>query len=96
MLCDFGNIIKIKRKKINTSSILCNIILRQTGFAMLPGSDFGLNEKKLITRIAYVDFSGQKALELISKKNILSNLDIKKNFPKIYKGINKLIYWINN
>ena len=96
MLCDFGNIIKIKRKKINTSSILCNIILRQTGFAMLPGSDFGLNEKKLITRIAYVDFNGQNALELISKKNILSNPDIKKHFPKIYQGINKLIYWINN
>ena len=36
---------------------------------MLPGSDFGLNEKKLITRIAYVDFNGQNALKVIYKKN---------------------------
>ncbi len=96
MLCDFGKIIKVKRKKINTSSILCKIILKQTGFAMLPGSDFGLNEKKLITRIAYVDFNGQNALKVIYKKNKLSDLDIKNHFPKIHQGINKLTHWINN
>ena len=96
ILCDFGKIIKIKRKKINTSSILCKIILKQTGFAMLPGSDFGLNEKKLITRIAYVDFNGQNALKVIFKKNKLSDLDIKNHFPNIYQGINKLTHWINN
>ena len=96
MLCDFGRIIKVKRKKINTSSILCKIILKQTGFAMLPGSDFGLNEKKLITRIAYVDFNGQNALKVIYKKNKLSDLDIKNHFPKIHQGINKLTHWINN
>ena len=96
MLCDFGRIIKVKRKKINTSSILCKIILKQTGFAMLPGSDFGLNEKKLITRIAYVDFNGQNALKVIYKKNKLSDIDIKNHFPKIHQGINKLTHWINN
>ena len=96
MLCDFGRIIKVKRKKIHTSSILCKIILKQTGFAMLPGSDFGLNEKKLITRIAYVDFDGKKALKVIFKKNKLSNIDIKNHFPKIHQGINKLTHWINN
>jgi len=96
MLCDFGKIIKIKRKKINTSSILCKTILNQTGFAMLPGSDFGLNEKKLITRIAYVDFDGQKALKVIFRKNKLSDFDIKNHFPKIHEGINKLTHWINN
>ena len=96
ILCDFGKIIKVKRKKINTSSILCKIILKQTGFAMLPGSDFGLNEKKLITRIAYVDFNGQNALKVIYKKNKLSDIDIKNHFPKIHQGINKLTHWINN
>ena len=96
MLCDFGKIKKINRKKINTSSILCKIILKQTGFAMLPGSDFGLKENKLITRLAYVDFDGQKALKVIYKKNKLSDIDIKNHFPKIHQGINKLIHWINN
>jgi len=96
MLCDFGRIIKVKRKKINTSSTLCKIILKQTGFAMLPGSDFGLNEKKLITRIAYVDFNGQNALKVIYKKNKLSDIDIKNHFPQIHQGINKLTHWINN
>ena len=96
MLCDFTKITKIKRKKINTSTNLCKVILEQTGFAMLPGSDFGLSKKQLITRIAYVDFDGQKALNVIFKKNKLLDLDIKIHFPKIYKGINKLIDWIND
>ena len=96
MLCDFTKITKIKRKKINTSTNLCKVILEQTGVAMLPGSDFGLSKKQLITRIAYVDFDGQKALNVIFKKNKLLDIDIKVHFPKIYRGINKLIDWIND
>ena len=55
-----------------------------------------LKENKLITRLAYVDFDGQKALKVIYKKNKLSDIDIKNHFPKIHQGINKLIHWINN
>ena len=41
MICDFTNIIK-KSNEIIDSKSLCNKILQDIGFAMLPGSDFGI------------------------------------------------------
>jgi len=58
---------------------------------MLPGSDFGLNNKQLLSRIAFVDFDGKKALNLFFKNK---NTDLKKICPKIIKGINKLKDWV--
>ena len=45
MICDFSNILNISRK-VNDDKILCQTILNEVGFAMLPGSDFGLKKGK--------------------------------------------------
>ena len=61
---------------------------------MLPGSDFGLQQELFITRIAFVDFEGKKALELIRYKNLQSYDFLKTACPKIIEGIEKLKKWI--
>ena len=55
-------------KKYKTSSEICEAILNETGVAMLPGSDFGFNKKKMLTRLSYTDFDGKTFLKNISKQ----------------------------
>ena len=95
MLCDFSNVIKISNE-ISDSPSLCKNILKDTGFAMLPGSDFGIIKDKLISRIAFVDFDGKKALKHSYGKKKLSYDFLKKACPKIIQGINILKKWVAN
>ena len=95
MLCDFSDVI-MASNEISNSSSLVNKILKDTGFAMLPGSDFGINENHLITRIAFVDFDGKQALDLAKKHSHLSEDFLKIACSNIVNGINELKYWISN
>ena len=74
---------------------MCQKILSATGFAMLPGSDFGFKNEILITRIAFVDFDGTEALSKFFKfiKKDQETV-MKKLFPNIYRGVNSLIHWL--
>ena len=94
MLCDFSNVIT-KSNEISNSTLLTKKILNDTGFAMLPGSDFGINENHLITRIAFVDFDGKQALDLANNQSHLSEEFLKKACPNIVNGINELKDWIS-
>ena len=94
MLCDFSNVITISNE-ISNSTLLTKKILKDTGFAMLPGSDFGINENHLITRIAFVDFDGKQALDLANNQSHLSEEFLKKACPNIVNGINELKDWIS-
>jgi aspartate aminotransferase len=47
---------------IRGSAALCERILKDTGVALLPGSDFGRPSAELTARLAYVDFDGAEAL----------------------------------
>ena len=95
MLCDFSNISKIRKYKFKNSQEMCQKILSTTGFAMLPGSDFGFKNNILITRIAFVDFDGTEALSKFFKfiKKDKETV-MKKLFPNIYRGVNSLIHWL--
>ena len=95
MLCDFSTIIK-QTNEISNSKSLCNKILNDTGFAMLPGSDFGISPEQLISRIAFVDFNGKKTLEAAEKGITLDEKFVEKYCPKIFKGIKVLIKWIRD
>ena len=94
MLCDFSNKIKISNEIYNSTS-LCKKILNDTGFAMVAGSDFGIDEKLLISRIAFVDFDGKNALKLAKNTNSLSIEFLKNACPNIVNGVNELKKWIN-
>ena len=60
---------------------------------MLPGSDFGFDEDKLIFRLGFVDFNGEAFLQYSYTKNMLEEKDFVSFAPKIIKGIQKIIDW---
>ena len=95
MICDFTNIIK-KTNEITDSKTLCNKIIKDIGFAMLPGSDFGINKELLISRIAFVDFDGANALKILENSKLLNDNFLKLICPNILEGIKKLKEWIIN
>ena len=95
MLCDFSNALK-QSNEISDGKSLCNKILSEVGFAMLPGSDFGIRNELLISRIAFVDFDGSKALNLIEKNSKTIDDFLQIACPKIIRGIKNLKKWIKN
>jgi len=48
--------------KFSTSSEMCKNIINETGVALLPGSDFGFSENKMLARLSFTDFKGEKFL----------------------------------
>ena len=80
-------------KNFNTSSEMCENILKETGVALLPGSDFGFSEKKMIARLSFTDFNGKKIMEEF-RLNKLKKSDLIENFaPKIVEGTKRLKEW---
>jgi aspartate aminotransferase len=53
---------RLKERGITSSRELCERLLKETGVAILPGSEFGRPQTELTARIAYVDFDGASAL----------------------------------
>ena len=80
-------------KKFNTSSEMCNGILNDTGVALLPGSDFGFDQKKMLARLSFTDFDGQKFMNKIDANQKIDNNLINELAPKIIEGVNKLKKW---
>ena len=65
---------EFKNKKFKTSSELCDVILNETGVAMLPGSDFGFSPKKMLTRLSYTDFDGVNFFKNVKEQVIKDKL----------------------
>ena len=80
-------------KKYKSSSKLCDAILNESGVAMLPGSDFGFSPKKMLTRLSYTDFDGDKFLGNISNEEIINDALIEKYAPNVVNGIKRLSIW---
>ena len=80
-------------KKFSTSEEMCSDILKQTGVALLPGSDFGFSKDRMIVRLSFTDFDGYEFMNNIKQtKKIDLNL-ISKFAPKIVEGTKKLKTW---
>ena len=79
--------------KFKTSSDMCSDILNNTGVALLPGSDFGFDQKKMLARLSFTDFDGQKFMNEI-KDSEKVDIDMINEFaPKIVEGVDKLKKW---
>ena len=87
---DFSTLLS---NKFKSSTDFCKVLLDETGVALLPGSDFGFDPKKLIFRLSFVDFDGEKFLNYSYSKEKLSDEDLNIYAPKIVKGINKITDW---
>ena len=82
--------------KFSSSSEMCKDILKKTGVALLPGSDFGLDSRKMLARLSYTDFDGANFLKNTVGGKKLDNADLKKYAPNIVNGISILKEWSNS
>ena len=87
---------EFKNKKYKTSSELCEAILKDTGVAMLPGSDFGFKPKKMLTRLSYTDFDGVEFFRNVTNCKMIDDEMIKKYAPNVVEGVSKLSNWVKN
>ena len=79
--------------KFKSSSEMCKIILNEIGVALLPGSDFGFDKKKLIARLSFTDFNGKNFMNEYQNNPNLTDDIIKKFAPKVVEGVDKLKKW---
>ena len=79
--------------KFSTSTEMCDNILKDTGVALLPGSDFGFNPNKMLSRLSYTDFDGQKFMDQIEDNEIIDNEKINELAPMVVQGVDKLKKW---
>ncbi len=87
---------EFRNAKFSTSAEMCKDILNKTGAALLPGSDFGLNDKIMVARLSYTDFDGSNFLKNTAGSKKLDNADINKYAPNIVEGTSKLKEWSNS
>src|SRR5210317_1392309 len=80
-------------KKFKSSSEMCDTILNDTGVALLPGSDFGFEQTKILARLSFTDFDGQEFMNKIEDNQKIDNDEINKFAPKIVEGVDKLKKW---
>ena len=81
-------------KKFNTSADMCSDILNKKSVAILPGSDFGFSEERMIARLSYTDFDGKNFMSKINLDTIIDEELIKKLAPNIVEGAKRLKEWV--
>ncbi len=84
---------EFSNKSFTTSSEMCDKLLKDTGVALLPGSDFGFDKKRMLARLSFTDFKGQDFMNSIKNKEKINNDLILKFAPKVVEGVNKLKKW---
>ncbi len=83
-------------EKFSTSEEMCSNILKETGVALLPGSDFGFSKKRMITRLSFTDFNGDQFMQNVKKTKKIDMNSISKFAPKIIEGTKKLKDWVES
>ena len=84
---------EFSNKSFSTSSEMCDNLLKETGVALLPGSDFGFDKKKMLARLSFTDFNGQDFMKNIQGEKKINNDLILKFAPKVVEGVEKLKKW---
>ena len=79
--------------KFSSSSEMCKDILNKTGVALLPGSDFGLDNNKMLARLSFTDFDGEKFLSNTSGCKEINQDILSKFAPNVLEGVSKLKNW---
>ena len=82
--------------KFDSSSEMCSAILKETGVALLPGSDFGFKPNMMLTRLSYTDFNGIEFLKNTSNCNSINDEIIEKYAPNVVEGVKRLSNWAKN
>jgi len=83
-------------EKFSTSEEMCSNILKETGVALLPGSDFGFSKERMITRLSFTDFNGGEFMQNVKKTKKINMNSISRFAPKIIEGTKKLKDWVES
>ena len=83
-------------EKFSTSEEMCSNILKETGVALLPGSDFGFSKERMITRLSFTDFNGGEFMQNVKKTKKIDMNSISRFSPKIIEGTKKLKDWVES
>ena len=83
-------------KDFSNSSEMCDDILNKTGVALLPGSDFGLLPEKMIARLSFTDFDGEKFMQNIEVNTKIDETLLSEFAPKIVNGTKRLKGWVES
>ena len=95
LLISFENFrARLEKKGIYSDVSLCQKLLEEAGVAILPGSDFGLADKQLYTRLAYVDFDGAKAMKAINDTDLSDAQFVESYCPKLAEACNRIEDWL--
>ncbi|WP_372964724.1 pyridoxal phosphate-dependent aminotransferase [Marinobacter sp.] len=90
---------KLARKDIKTSQAFCTALLKDTGVAILPSSDFGFVPDHMGARLAFVDFDGAQALALAGgeyAEQELADDFVKQAGPRLVLAMDKMEKWLNS
>ena len=83
-------------KKYKNAEEMCSDLLKSTGVALLPGSEFGFSSDRLIARLSFTDFNGKKFMDSFSNIAKLNKDAIEKYAPKIAEGTKRLKTWVES
>jgi aspartate aminotransferase len=84
---------EFSNKSYSTSTEMCDNLLKEMGVALLPGSDFGFDKKRMIARLSFTDFDGHEFMNGIKDGKKIDNDLILKLAPKVVEGVYKLKKW---
>ena len=79
-------------KTFKTSSEMCSDLLNKKNVAILPGSEFGFLNDRMIARLSFTDFDGNEFMKKTHNEKI-NNEIIEKFAPKVVEGVIKLKNW---
>ena len=85
-------------KGIQNSEDFCTTLLNETGVALLPGMAFGHPPNYFTARLSYVDFDGEKLLQLLMNGSEIKNNKafVENNCPRIVRAIKNITTWISS
>ena len=79
--------------RFKSSSEMCEDILKKTGVALLPGSDCGFDQNRMLARLSFTDFDGKNFMDKTQNEQNIEHELILKFSPKIVEGVNLLKKW---
>ena len=69
--------------------------MEETGVALLPGSDFYMQNDFLVVRVASVDYDGAQLLKDFPMKNKLTPEMFPNLFPKLADATERIEKWLS-